>query len=556
MFSRLVKSVQANIASSIVVFLVALPLCLGIAQASGAPVFSGVVAGIIGGVLVGALSQSSLSVSGPAAGLTAIVFAAVTQLQSYELFLCAVLLAGCIQLLLGVLKAGFIADYIPTSVLEGMLAAIGITIILKQLPEAFGFHKQKWSELLDAEDGISFSFLNEAFHHIHYGVLLITLLGLVIIFFWQSSYAKRINKLPSGLIVVLVSVLGVLLYQFAYPNFILEQAHFVQIPIAKSMAEFGQHFLFPNLKGFAMTEVWIVGLEIAIVASIETLLSIEAIDKLDPHKKVTPTDVELRAQGIGNIANGLLGGMPITSVIVRSSANLNAGAKSKMSAILHGVLLLICVVSIPHYLNWIPKAALAAILIATGYKLCKPSKFKQVYKEGGWSQFIPFVTTVVAVVATDLLKGVCIGLLVSIFYILKRNMHAPFYFQKSIYSSIEIVKIELAQVVSFLNKATIKTALELLPENAYLVLDATQNVYIDYDVIALIKEFQEIKSQERNIQIAMVGFNNCYKLKETISESELLSTLAYIDELPKRTAGNHKQLIQQLKQQKAEYAST
>jgi MFS superfamily sulfate permease-like transporter len=548
MFSNAFKAVQANFASSIVVFLVALPLCLGIAQASGAPVFSGVVAGIIGGVLVGALSKSALSVSGPAAGLTAIVFAAVLQLQSYELFLCAVLIAGLIQLLLGILKAGFIADYIPTSVIEGMLAAIGITIILKQLPEAFGFHKQKWSELLDAEDGISFSFLNEAFHHIHYGVLLITLLGLAIIFFWQSSYAKKINKLPSGLVVVLVAVSGVLIYKYFYPHLELEQAHFVQIPIAKSLSEFGSHFLFPNLKGFTMPEVWIIGIEIAIVASIETLLSIEAIDKLDPHKNVTPTDVELRAQGIGNIANGLLGGMPITSVIVRSSANMNAGAKSKASAILHGVLLLICVVSIPHYLNWIPKAALAAILIATGYKLCNPSKFKQVLKVGGWSQFVPFMVTIIAVVATDLLKGVCMGLLVSIFYILKRNMHAPFYFQRSVYSTTQIIKIELAQVVSFLNKASIKEALDVLPAHTYLVLDASQNEYIDYDVIELIREFQEVKAQERHIQIAMIGFNNRYKLQQTITESELLSTLAYLDELPKRFAGNHQKLIQQLKQ--------
>ena len=547
MFSRFVKSVQVNFASSIVVFLVALPLCLGIAQASGAPIFSGVIAGVIGGIVVGAWSKSSLSVSGPAAGLTAIVLAAVMQLQSYELFLCAVLIAGCIQLVLGILKAGFIADYIPTSVIEAMLAAIGITIILKQLPEAFGFHKQKWSELLDAEDGISFSFLNEAFHHIHYGVLLITLLGLVVIFFWQSRYAKKINKLPSGLIVVLVSVLGVLLYKYFYPHLELEQAHFVLIPIAKSIAEFGEQLVFPNLKGFAMPEVWIIGLEIAIVASIETLLSIEAIDKLDPHKKVTPTDVELRAQGIGNIINGLIGGMPITSVIVRSSANLNAGAKSKMSAILHGVLLLICVLAIPQYLNWIPKAALAAILIATGYKLCKPAKFKQIYKEGGLSQFVPFIVTIIAVVATDLLKGVCIGLLVSVFYILKRNMHAPFYFQRSVYSTTQIIKIELAQVVSFLNKASIKEALELLPNNSFLMLDARLNEYIDYDVIELIREFQEIKAAERHIQVAMIGFSNRYKLKETASETELLSSLAYLDELPKRFSGNHHKLIQQLK---------
>ena len=515
MFSRAFKAVQANFASSIVVFLVALPLCLGIAQASGAPVFSGVVAGIIGGVLVGALSKSSLSVSGPAAGLTAIVFAAVLQLQSYELFLCAVLIAGFIQLLLGILKAGFIADYIPTSVIEGMLAAIGITIILKQLPEAFGFHKQKWSELLDAEDGISFSFLNEAFHHIHYGVLLITLLGLAIIFFWQSSYAKKINKLPSGLVVVLVAVSGVLIYKYFYPHLELEQAHFVQIPIAKSLSDFGSHFLFPNLKGFTMPEVWIVGTEIALVASIETLLSIEAIDKLDPHKNVTPTDVELRAQGIGNIANGLLGGMPITSVIVRSSANLNAGAKSKASAILHGVLLLICVVSIPHYLNWIPKAALAAILIATGYKLCNPSKFKQVLKEGGWSQFVPFMVTIIAVVATDLLKGVCMGLLVSIFYILKRNMRAPFYFQRSIYSTTQIIKIELSQVVSFLNKAAIKTTLNDIPENSKVIIDATESIYIAHDILDLIREFKATRAIDAKIKVKLKGFKKSYNLENT-----------------------------------------
>ena len=368
--------------SGLIVFLIALPLCLGIAQACHAPLFSGVVAGIIGGIIVGFFSKSSLSVTGPAAGLTAIVLLAINQMGAFDIFLCSVIIAGVLQLALGFLKAGGIANYIPSSVIEGMLAGIGLTIIIKQLPDAVGFAKNSAAVMEDADDGFIWNTISAATQHIQPGAVVISLIGLTLLILWTTKAFKKISILPAGLLVVVMGVLINELFRSAAPAIALDSSHLVKLPVATSAMDFFKQFSFPNFHGFATMKVWETGVVIAIVASIETLLCIEATDKLDPLKRYTPTDAELKAQGIGNIISGFLGGLPMTSVIVRSSANVNAGAKTKGATIIHGVLLLVCAASIPALLNLIPKAALAAILLFTGYKLCKPAVFIHMWKGG------------------------------------------------------------------------------------------------------------------------------------------------------------------------------
>ena len=326
----------------------------------------------------------------------------------------------------------------------------------------------------------------------------------------------------------------------------LGTTHLVSLPVAHSFSEFMGHFTLPNIAGFKDPLVWETGIVIAVVASIETLLCIEATDKLDPHKRYTSTDRELKAQGIGNILSGLVGGLPMTSVIVRSSANVNAGASSKLSTIIHGALLLICAASIPFLLNMIPKASLAAVLIFTGYKLCKPSVFMHMWK-GGWTQFVPFVATATAVVSLDLLKGVGLGLLISIFYILRQNMRIPFYFQRSTFSNGELIKITLAQEVSFLNKASIKETLDNLPSNSSVIIDAGETQYIDFDVLDIIKEYSKTKAPERGIKMSLIDFKNTYNVPSTVTETDIVSDFLHVNEVPKRSAGGYKKLLGQLK---------
>lgn len=352
--------------------------------------------------------------------------------------------------------------------------------------------------------------------------------------------------IPAGLIVVL---LGIGINQILKMNgsgMVLDNTHLVSLPIASTFSEFIGQFTLPNIAGFKDPHVWETGLVIAIVASIETLLCIEATDKLDPHKGYTSTDRELKAQGIGNMLSGLLGGLPMTSVIVRSSANINAGARSKMSTIIHGALLLICVASIPVLLNMIPKASLAAILIFTGYKLCKPSVFIHMWK-GGWTQFMPFVMTAMAVVSLDLLKGVGLGLLISIFYILRQNARIPYYFQRSSFSNGELIKITLAQEVSFLNKASIKDTLKNIPNGSKVIIDASQTQYIDFDVLDLITDFSNTAAADRQIDVSLVDFKNIYNIPKTVTEREIISDFIHVDEVPKRSSGNYKKLLKQLR---------
>lgn len=501
--------------SGLIVFLIALPLCLGIAQASHAPLFAGVVAGIVGGIVVGSLSGSHLSVTGPAAGLTAIVYVAIDRFQHFDIFLCCVIIAGAVQLLLGLIKAGGIANYIPSSVIEGMLAGIGLTIIIKQLPDAVGYAKNSTAFMQDADDGFVMNTINLAMHHIQEGALIISAIGLFILILWTTKPLKKIQMLPAGLVVVIVGTLINVLFREHAPILALESTHLVKLPVAASALDFFRQFTMPDLSGFTNPKVWETGVIIAIVASVESLLCIEATDKMDPLKRYTSTNRELMAQGAGNMVSGLLGGLPVTSVIVRSSANVNSGAKTKMSTIIHGTLLLVCAATIPIILNMIPKASLAAILLYTGYRLCRPASFVHMWK-GGITQFLPFVATVAGVVTLDLLKGVGLGLILSVLFILRQNARISYFLHRDTLDGNKIL-LTLAQEVSFLNKASIKKTLNQLPANSEVTIDAHKSQYIDFDVLEMIREFAATGAADKNVKLSLVGFRDSYQTDKTKS---------------------------------------
>ncbi|MEO6731212.1 MAG: SulP family inorganic anion transporter [Ferruginibacter sp.] len=514
------KSLKTDLLSGMVVFLVALPLCLGIAVASGAPPFAGIITGVIGGIVVGALSGSNVSVSGPAAGLIAIILAAITNL-GYETFLVAVVLAGAIQLSLGIAKAGGISAYFPSGVIEGMLTAIGIIIIKKELPHAIGYDKEHEGdfysyELMDSADKGFFGEIIHSFNYAHPGIIMVTVISIgILVAFNKVPFLKKIKAIPGALVVVVVGILINELFKVANPVWVIGGEHLVKLPTASSFGEFFGRFSFPDFSGFANPTVWITAATIATVASIETLLCLEAGDKMDPLKRFSSANTELRAQGIGNILAGLIGGLPMTSVIVRTSANINAGARTRLSAIAHGVFLLISVIAIPTLLNKIPMACLAAILIMIGLKLASPKVFKHMWQAGKF-QFIPFTVTAVAVVGIDLLKGVGIGLIVSIFFILRGNMKLAYFFKKEKHHEGETVHIDLAQEVSFLNKAAIKQTLAHLPKNCKVIIDAANTVYIDYDVLELIRDFVNFGSKDKNITIALRNFKPAYKMEDAM----------------------------------------
>lgn len=493
------KSLQNDIPSSIVVFLVALPLCLGVALASNAPLFSGVIAGIVGGIVVGLLSKSHLSVSGPAAGLTAIVAAAIITLNSFEAFLVAVVIAGVIQVILGFLKAGVIGDFVPNNVIKGMLAAIGLILILNQFPHLLGDDSHfNNDEGVVQDKGNIFTNFFAAFANITPVALLIGGVCLAFHFVWEKLVAGKkgfIKLIPAPLLVVFIGV-GIN-YLFQNSGSQLKGEHLVVIPQASSANEFLSFFKSPDWNIIRNPQIWITGVTLALVASLESLLSIEAVDDLDPYQRVTPTNRELKAQGVGNIVSGLLGGLPVTSVIVRSSANVNSGAKTKMSTILHGMLLLLCVAFIPAILNLIPKAALAAILIFTGYKLAKPSLFIGLYKKG-LDSFLPFVITIVAILATDLLKGVIIGIGVGLFFAFRSNFRSAVF----VVNDDNKYLFRLRKDVSFLNKGIIKRKLEQVPENSYVFIDTTRADYLDRDVVETIEDFM-ISAQLKNIKVEL-----------------------------------------------------
>lgn len=516
---------RTDILSGLVVFLVALPLCLGIALASGAPLFAGIIAGVIGGIVVGFLSHSELSVSGPAAGLTAIVLVAISSLGSFEAFLMAVMLAGLMQIILGFAKAGTISNYFPSNVIEGMLAAIGIIIILKQLPHAIGYDKDNEGDFFFIEKGTghnTFTALIDAVNYTHLGAVLVTVVSLAILIAWTKiDFLKKLKVVPGALVAVIVGVVLNEIFKSTGSKLVISQEHLVSLPIPASFSDFFGQFTRPDFSAITSTQVWVVAATIAAVASIETLLCIEAADKMDPLKRYTNTNTELKAQGIGNFISGLIGGLPMTSVIVRTSANVNAGARTKISAIAHGIFLLVSVIAIPTILNKIPLACLAAVLLMTGWKLAHPSVFKHMWENGKF-QFFPFIATVVAVVFTDLLKGVGIGLMISIFFILRGNMKLAYFFKKEEHHTGETIHIDLAQEVSFLNKAAIKQTLAHIPNDSKVIINAANTVYIDHDVLELIRDFVSSGSKEKDIDVTLVGFKKAYKVENSVHVTSTL----------------------------------
>ncbi len=501
-------NLRNDVPASLVVFFVALPLCLGIALASGAPLFSGLIAGIVGGIVVGALSGSKIGVSGPAAGLAAIVLTAIGTLGGFENFLVAVVLGGLIQIAFGILKAGVIGYYFPSSVIKGMLTGIGIIIILKQIPHFFGYDSDPEGDFsfIQVDGQNTFSEILNTFNHIQPGSLIVGVVGLFILIYWEKVLTKKgkIFQIIQGPIVAVT--LSVIFYLLTKSNDTLSIAgsHLVNVPVPDDFDSFIGQLTFPNFSIISQAQVWVVAFTIALVASLETLLCVEATDKLDPYKNVTPTNRELLAQGTGNFISGMIGGLPITQVIVRSSANIQSGARTKMSAIIHGFFLLIAVLLIPNVINMIPLSVLAAILLVVGYKLAKPELFKKMYNLG-WSQFVPFVITVLGIIFVDLLYGIGFGLIVGIVITL-RNSYKNSHFLHKEGEDVDDgkIKMTLAEEVTFFNKATILKELDSLPENSYLELDVTKTRYLDYDVIEILDDFAT-KVKERNITIKLIS---------------------------------------------------
>lgn len=503
------KHLKSDAPAGLVVFLVAVPLCLGIALASGAPLFSGIIAGMVGGIIVTLFSGSSLGVSGPAAGLAVIVLAAIEDLGSFEIFLVAVVVSGIIQIVLGIARAGIIGYYFPTSVIKGMLSAIGIIIFLKQIPHAFGYDADPEGDLdfIQPDGQNTFTELTNMVDYITPGAVVLAFTSLLILILWEQKFMKNIKifQVIQGPLVVVA--LGIVCGNlFLGSSLEIANTHMVNIPVAEDLAGFAGQFTLPDFTAITNPQVWIVGITMAIVASLETLLCVEATDKLDTQKRTTPTNRELRAQGIGNIVAGLIGGLPVTQVIVRSSANIQSGGKTKMAAFIHGLLILLAAMAAPNIMNMIPLASLAAILLVVGYKLAKPALFKEMYSKG-WSQFMPYIVTVAAIVLTDLLVGIGIGMAVAIFNILITNLKNPYVLKTTHDSADKRYQIELSEQVTFLNKAQILKELNRVPDNAELYINATKTVSIEHDVLEILSDFKE-NAKYRNIRIKISSLDH------------------------------------------------
>jgi MFS superfamily sulfate permease-like transporter len=515
------RNLKNDLPASLIVFLVAVPLCLGIALASGAPLFSGIIAGIIGGIVVGAMSGSQLGVSGPAAGLAVIVLTAITELGGFQVFLLAVVLGGVFQLLLGFAKAGIIGYYFPSSVIKGMLSGIGIIIILKQIPHAFGYDKDYEGDLgfVQVDGHNTFSELFYMLEAVSPGAITITLISMAILVLWEQPFMKKIRLfqiIQGPLLVVGFGIFLNILFQ-TMPAFALSTEQVVAIPVPDTVSDFFGQFIFPDFTQITNPAVWVTGITIAVVASLETLLCLEATDKLDPYKRVTPANQELKAQGVGNIISGLIGGLPITQVIVRSSTNIQSGGRTKMSAIFHGVIMLFCAMVIPFILNLIPLASLAAILFLVGYKLAKPALFKQMWGLGK-THFVPFIITILAIVFTDLLTGIMIGMAVAIFYILYNNYKKPFLFESGKDIKDGAIRLALAEDVTFINKASIQRTLAQIPDGSRVIIDASNSINIDQDVVEIIEEFK-ISTEFRDIELELIDFKSV-RLKNQAKEVE------------------------------------
>lgn len=512
------SNVIRDLVSGLVVFLVALPLCLGIALASGADLFSGLLAGIVGGIVVAAISGSHTSVSGPAAGLTAIVAAQIASLGSFEAFLLAVALAGVIQIGFGIAKGGALSAFFPSSVIKGLLVAIGVILILKQIPHVVGHDTDPEGEMSfqqpDHEN--TFTELFTVFAgEIHVGALVIGLASLALLIIWDRLPALKKSLVPAPLIVVLIGVALSFWFRGFGPTWAIGNSHLVQIPVASSPAEFLSFLRTPDFSQILNPAIYFAAFTIAIVASLETLLNLEAVDKLDTAKRHSPPSRELVAQGCGNLVCGMIGGLPVTSVIVRGSVNVMSGSKSKLSAIFHGVLLLISVVLLPVYMNMIPLSSLAAILLVTGFKLASPKIFKQMWSEGRY-QFIPFIVTLLAIVLTDLMIGIFIGLAISVLFILNSNLRRPIRRIVETHLNGDITHIELANQVSFLNRAALARVLSEAKPGSRMLIDASGSDYIDPDVLSLIRDFKENVAPARNVLVNLQGFRSKYQLHDEV----------------------------------------
>ena len=534
------RNFKYDLPSAVVVFLVALPLCLGIALASGAPLFSGLIAGIVGGLIVAPLSGSPLGVSGPAAGLAVIVYGAIEELGAYPTFLAAVVVAGIVQMILGALRAGVIGYYFPSSVIKGMLSGIGIIIFLKQIPHAVGYDADPEGDLsfIQQDGHNTFSELKWMLEALNPTATLIAALGLAILILWERPFMKKLSftTIIQGPLVTVVMGILIAMNTTTIEGWVLSADHMVAIPVTEGLSGFMGQFTTPDMTAFANPAIYTIGITMAVVASLETLLCVEATDKLDPFKRVTPTNKELWAQGFGNVVSGFIGGLPITQVIVRSSANIQSGGRTKASAFIHGALLLICAYAIPKVLNMIPLAALAAILLIVGWKLAKPALFIAMWKKGQ-SEFIPFTVTVVGIVLTDLLTGIALGLVVAILYILWDNFKLPYKFDIKNYKAGEPIRIEFSESVSFLNKASIQRTLNTLPDGASVVLDARNSLRIHPDVVEIVEEFQ-VNAATRDISVECLGFN------ATVSETPVEDFDEHVLNKPKVKVTGVKKLFQ------------
>ena len=515
--SSMVSTVLADAKSGLVVFFVALPLCLGIALASGAPLVSGLLAGIVGGLVVGMFSGSHTSVSGPAAGLSAVVAAQMLSLGSFSAFLMAVIFAGMIQIVLGLAKGGFISEFFPSSVIKGLLAAIGVIIIFKQIPHLVGHDADPEGDLSFSQPDLetTFSELFRMFGDYQLGAAVVGLLSVALLVLWDNWKLLKTSLFPAPVAVVLFGIGGGLWFEHLGDPWVIKPSHLVQVPVAGDLAELFGLFAQPDFSQWMNPAVYTAGMTLALVASLETLLNLNATDRLDPQQRTSPPSRELLAQGIGNVACGLVGGLPVTSVIIRSSVNVNAGGKTKLATIIHGTLLLVSVPLIPTWLNTIPLSCLAAILLMAGIKLASPALIKQMWSEGRY-QFIPFAATVLAIVFTDLLVGIVIGLVVAIGFILNSNMRRPVHRLVEKHLGGDVVHIELANQVSFLNRAALAKALNDLPRNGRVLLDARSTDYIDPDVLDLIRDFKDQTGPAHGVEVSLVGFRSEYHFEDQV----------------------------------------
>ncbi len=512
-----VSTLSRDLTAGLVVFLVALPLCLGVALASTAPLFSGLLAGIVGGILVGMLSQSQTSISGPAAGLTAVVSAQILALGSFQAFLLAVVIAGLIQIAFGLIRAGFIAAFFPSGVIKGLLAAIGVILILKQIPHVLGRDTDPEGDMafLQPDHRNTFSEFGELIGGFHLGAAAIGLISIAVLVLWERYKPLKKSIVPAPLVVVALGVILSLLFRQWGEHWAIGTGHLVQVPVADSLQSFFGFLQFPDFSQWNNPAVYVAGLTLALIASLETLLNLEVIDRLDPQQRTSPPNRELLAQGIGNLFVGLIGGIPVTSVIVRSSVNIHAGSRTKISAIFHGVLMLVCVTTLPNWLNLIPLSCLAAILLVAGFKLASPTLMLQMWSEGRY-QFVPFAATVVAIVMTDPLTGLLIGMAISISFILHSNLRSPLRRIVEKHLGGEVIHLQLANQVSFLNRAALDQALNEIPRGGQVLLDARQTIYIDPDVLSLIHDYKNHMAPARSVQVSLLGFRAKYHLDDEI----------------------------------------